>query len=123
MEKVNIAKSYGVDKVTKYYLTHTSAEEAIVLTQKELEALYLQLFNIILTPVEKLKPQLIIHETDCHGQGNVIYGDQIRSYTYDDGGMGDAKGAVQGLIEIGFIDPNDVTIIEGDEIYQHLNIK
>ena len=123
MEKVNIEKSYGADKVTRYYLTHPSADESIVLTQKELELLYLQLFNIILTPIEKLKPRLIVHETDCHGCGNVIYGDQIRSYTYDDGGMGDAKGTVQGLIEIGFIDPNDVTIIEGDEIYQHLNIK
>lgn len=123
MEKVNIEKSYGADKVTRYYLTHPSAEESIVLTQKELEALYLQLFNIVLTPKEKLEPQLIIHETDCHGQGNVIYGGQVRSYTYDDGGMGDVKGAVEGLIDIGFIDPNDVTIIEGDEIYQHLNIK
>ena len=123
MEAVNIEKSYGADKVTRYYLTHTSAEEAIVLTQKELEALYLQLFNILLTPKEKLKPQLIIHETDCHGQGCIVYNGKIHPYSYDDGEMGDAKGAVQGLIDIGFIDPNDVTIIEGDEIYQHLNIK
>jgi hypothetical protein len=123
MEKVNIEKSYGADKVVRYYLTHPSAEDSIILTQQELEGLYLQLFNIVLKPKEKLKPQLIIHETDCHGCGNVIYGNEVRSYTYDDGEMGDAMGAVQGLIDIGFIDPNDVTFIEGDEIYQHLNIK
>ena len=129
METVNIGKSYTKDKKLLYYLDHPSSDEAMVLNADELFDLYKQLSKICepYPKVDKLtdtpKPQLIIHETDCHGQGNVIYGDKIRSYTYDDGGMGDAKGAVQGLIDIGFIDPNDVTIIEGDEIYLHLNIK
>ena len=125
MEKVKIEKVYTVGKKDLYYLDHPSTEEAIVLNDEELENLYNQLSKLCRPQVEvdNPKPQLIIHETDCHGQGNVIYGDQVRSYSYDDGGLGDAKGAVEGLIDIGFIDPNDVTIIEGDEIYQHLNIK
>lgn len=123
MEKVNIEKSYGADKVTRYYLTHPSAEDSIILTQQELEGLYLQLFNIVLKPKEKLEPQLIVHETDCHGCGNVIYGNEVRSYTYDDGCFGDARATIEELIKIGFIDGNRVTVIEGDEIYQHLNIK
>jgi hypothetical protein len=69
------------------------------------------------------RPKLIIHETDCHGCGNIIYGNEVRSYTYDDGCFGDARATIEELIKIGFIDPNDVTIIEGDEIYLHLNIK
>ncbi len=130
MEKVNITSAYTKDEKLLYYLDHPSSDEAIVLNSEELLELYQYLGRLCKPTIaieeydkENPKPQLIIHETDCHGCGNVIYGDQIRSYTYDDGGMGDAMGAVQGLIDIGFIDPNDVTFIEGDEIYQHLNIK
>lgn len=123
MEIVNIEKSYGADKVTRYYLTHPSADESIILTQKELEALYLQLFNIVLTPKEKLEPKLIVHETDCHGCGCIVYEDKVYPYTYDDGELGDAKQTIKKLIDIGFIDADKVVFIEGDDIYQHLNIK
>ena len=64
--------------------------------------------------------KLYIHETDCHGCGNVIYEDKVRSYAYDDGEFGDAKATVQALIDIGFINPEDVVIIEGDDIYDYL---
>ena len=121
MEKVNIDKTNTIDKRILYYLSHPTADEPLRLEENEFKELYDQMRRKLTTSVPK--HQLIIHETDCHGQGNVIYGDKIRSYTYDDGGMGDVKGAVEGLIDIGFIDSNDVTIIEGDEIYQHLNIK
>ena len=129
MEKVNIEKVYTADKKVLYYLSHDSTDETMVLNEDELKDFYNQLYRKfgvmeqLLQKIDTPKPQLIIHETNSHGEGNVIYGDLIRSYTYDDGYMGDVKGAVEGLIEIGFIDPNDVTIIEGDEIYQHLNIK
>ena len=129
METVNITSVYTKDGKTLYYIDHPSADEAIVLNDEELSDLYQRLGKLCKPTIaieeydEVRKPHLIIHETDCHGCGNVIYGDKVRSYTYDDGSMGDAKGAVEGLIEIGFINPNDVTIIEGDEIYQHLNIK
>lgn len=120
METVNIEKTYGADKITRYYLTHPSADgTTMVLTKEELEHLYLQIHNLI-TPS---KPQLIIHETDCHGCGNIIYGNEVRSYTYDDGCFGDARATIEELIKIGFIDGNRVTVIEGDEIYLHLNIK
>ena len=67
-----------------------------------------------------MSKKLYIHETDCHSCGNVIYENLIRSYSYDDGGFGDAKATVQALIEIGFINPDDVVIIEGDQIYDYL---
>lgn len=69
------------------------------------------------------RPKLIIHETDCHGCGNVIYNGQVLSYSYDDGCFGDARATIEELIKIGFIDPDRVIIFKGDEIYNHLNIK
>ena len=33
--------------------------------------------------------KLYIHETDCHGQGNVIYKDKVRYYCYDGEKIGD----------------------------------
>jgi hypothetical protein len=64
--------------------------------------------------------KLYIHETDCHGCGNIIYEDKVRSYTYDDGEFGDARATVKALIDLGFINPDDVVFIEGDEIYDYL---
>ena len=63
------------------------------------------------------KPKLIIHETDCHGCGYVIYNGKTRYYSYD-GGIGDVRTVVQELIDIGFIDIEDVVILEDDEIYE-----
>lgn len=65
--------------------------------------------------------KLYIHETDCHGQGCFIYKDKVKYYTYDDNA--DIKVAVEELIDIGFINPDDVVFIEGDEIYEYLKEK
>lgn len=62
--------------------------------------------------------KLIIHETDCHGSGTIYYKGKIDGYAYDDNA--DVKTAVQSLIDIGFINPDDVVIFEGDEIYVEL---
>lgn len=63
--------------------------------------------------------RLYIHETDCHGCGNVIYKGQVHYYCYD-GESGDVKAAVKVLIDIGFINPDDVVFIDGDDIYDYL---
>lgn len=64
--------------------------------------------------------KLYIHETDCHGCGNIIYENKVEHYTYDDGEFGDARATVKALIDLGFINPDDVVFIEGDEIYDYL---
>lgn len=64
-----------------------------------------------------MSKKLIIHETDCHGCGTVIYNGHIAHYTYDDGYFGDVASTVQALIDIGFINKDDVKIFEGDELY------
>lgn len=66
------------------------------------------------------KPKLIIHETDCHGCGNVYYNGKTTSYTYDDGAWGDVRATVQELINIGFIDPKDVIIFDDNSDIYHL---
>lgn len=66
--------------------------------------------------------KLIIHVTDCHGCGKAIYGDKVQGYWYD-GEMGDIAGAVQFLIDLGFINPEDVCIFEDDEFYKHVELK
>lgn len=63
------------------------------------------------------KEKLIIHETDCHGCGTVVYKGNVDTYSYDDECTGDIRAAVQFLIDIGFIDEDEVRIIEGDDIY------
>jgi hypothetical protein len=60
--------------------------------------------------------KLIIHETDCHGSGRIYYKGYTDYYSYDDE-SGDIAAAVRALINIGFINPDDVLIYEGDEIY------
>lgn len=67
------------------------------------------------------KPKLIIHETDCHGCGNVYYKGRCDNYTYDDGEWGDIKTAVIKLIDIGFIKYEDVVIFtDDDNIYEYV---
>ena len=67
-------------------------------------------------PKEERKHKLIIHETDCHGCGRAYYNGKCTYYAYDDD-VGDLKSAVLGLIELGFINPEDVAIYEDDKIY------
>lgn len=62
---------------------------------------------------------LIIHETDCHGIGNVYYNGKQDHYSYDD--VGDVRQVVELLIAIGYIDPEDVRIYDDDNIYEELN--
>lgn len=57
--------------------------------------------------------KLIIHETDCHGCGTICYDGHTQYYAYDDE-MGDLRGAVNALIDIGFIDPESVEIFDGN---------
>ena len=61
------------------------------------------------------KKKLIIHETDCHGCGTYYYNGIAERYAYDD--VGDVKTVVQALIDIGFINPDNVIIIDNDNIY------
>lgn len=58
--------------------------------------------------------KLIIHETDCHGCGVVVYNGKVEQYSYDDGCWGDIRIAVEKLIEIGFINANDVIIFDSE---------
>lgn len=64
---------------------------------------------------------LIIHETDCHGCGTVYYnGTEVR-YSYDDE-IGDIRRAVEFLIEIGYVNPEDVLIFDDHKsIYEQLD--
>ena len=62
--------------------------------------------------------KLYIHETDCHGQGYFIYKDKVIPYAYDNNA--DMRVAVEELVNIGFINPDDVVIIKGEEIYDYL---
>lgn len=66
------------------------------------------------------KPKLIIHETDCHGCGNIYYNGQFDNYAYDDSYWGDVRLTVEALIKIGFIDPNDVIIFDDNKEVYHL---
>lgn len=66
------------------------------------------------------KPKLIIHETDCHGCGNIYYNGKFDNYTYDDSQWGDVRLTVESLIKIGFIDPNDVVIFDDNSDIYHL---
>lgn len=70
-----------------------------------------------------MSKKLIIHETNCHGCGTVIYNGHIVNYTYDDGYFGDVASTVQALIDIGFINKDDVKIFEGDDFYKFVEDK
>lgn len=64
--------------------------------------------------------KLIVHETDVHGNGYVQYNGNGFDYSYDSE-YGNVRGAVWGLIELGFIERDDVLFIDGDEIYEILD--
>ena len=71
---------------------------------------------------KRLNKKLFIHQTDYHGQGYFgIIGERktYDSYSYEDE-TGDIARAVNTLINIGFINPEDVLYIEGMEIYDYL---
>lgn len=118
---MNIEKALCVDNTPRYYITHESANESLVLTEKEFEDLRNQINLMLHKKPAESKPKLIIHETDCHGQGYAIYNGQVKYYCYDSE-EGDLKGAVEALIDIGFINPDEVVIIEGEKIYDYLKI-
>lgn len=60
------------------------------------------------------KPKLIIHETDCHGCGNIYYNGETDNYSYDDSYWGDVRLTVEALIKIGFINPEDVIVFDSN---------
>lgn len=66
--------------------------------------------------------KLIIHETDIHGCGWFYYNGETRQYFYDDDSSGNIKATIQALIEIGFINKDEVMIFEGEEIYKYIDI-
>jgi hypothetical protein len=70
--------------------------------------------------IEKIeKPKLIIHETDCHGCGNIYFNGNCDNYSYDDSYFGDVRLTVEALIKIGFIKAEDVVILTDDvEVYK-----
>jgi hypothetical protein len=65
--------------------------------------------------------KLIIHETDCHGCGVVHYEGRTKRYSYDDGELGDVRRTVESLIELGFINEEDVLIFDEyeNDIYNY----
>lgn len=65
----------------------------------------------------KKPSKLIIHETDCHGGGWVYYNKSFTPYSYEDE-TGDIRAAVEELIRLGFIEPEQVVIFEEEELYQ-----
>ena len=66
-----------------------------------------------------MNKMLLIHETDSHGSGFMMYEGQIMQYWHEDGT--NMRAAVNLLIEIGFIEKENVCILEGAEIYEFLN--
>ena len=66
--------------------------------------------------------KLIIHETDPHGCGTVVYDGITYHYAYDDDEIGDVWQAVSFLIGIKFINMDQIVFIQGDEIYEYLRI-
>ena len=64
--------------------------------------------------------KLIIHETDIHGSGYVQFNGNGFAY-WSDGECGNARVVIEELIKIGFINEEDVLIIEEDEIYEILD--
>lgn len=115
---MNIEKALGVDNIPRYYITHESANESLVLTEKELEDLRNQINLMLRQESASIKPKLYIHETDDHGEGYIICENRVQYYSYDD--TADMRVAVEELINIGFIDPDNIVIIKGEEIYNYL---
>ena len=73
---------------------------------------------------KRVNKKLFIHQTDYHGQGYYgIIGEKetYNSYSFEDCDTGgDIARAVQSLINIGFINPENVLYMEETEIYDHL---
>lgn len=72
---------------------------------------------------ERTHKKLFIHQTDHHGQGYFgIIGEKetFSPYSFEDCDTGDIATAVKALINIGFIHPSDVLLVEEMEIYEHL---
>lgn len=72
---------------------------------------------------KKFNKKLFIHQTDHHGQGYFgIIGEKetYNSYSYEDCYTGDIAKAVNVLINIGFINPDNVLYMEEMEVYDHL---
>ena len=74
------------------------------------------------------KHKLIIHETRNSGCGTLYFNGITTSYAYDDGKCGDIGMAVNFLIEIGFINDEDVLLFNdcgkkdsNENIYHYLN--
>ena len=79
--------------------------------------------NSIIKGTDKIdkneKPKLIIHETDGHGCGNIYFNGQCDNYSYDDSYFGDVRLTVEALIKIGFINTEDVVILDDNvEVYK-----
>ena len=62
---------------------------------------------------------LIVHETDCHGDGYVMFNGNVMRYWHED--CVNMKEAVKMLIELGFLNDVDVCVLEGEEVYTFLN--
>ena len=119
MEKVIINKLPLQDL---YDLRHPSIDDSMVLTPDEILDLKAQLVQKF-KPTKPTAPKLIIHETDCHGCGCIVYNGQVLPYAYDDGCFGDARATIEELIKIGFVDADRVVIFKENEIYDHLDIE
>lgn len=68
--------------------------------------------------MEEKRKKLIIHETDCHGCGNVYFDGKCDSYSYDDSYYGDLRLAVEALQKLGVPFGCEVEIYEEQEIYK-----
>ena len=118
---MNIEKALSVDNIPRYYITHESANESLVLTEKEFEDLRNQINHMLYQDPAGIKHKLYVHETDSHGQGYIIYNGKAEYYSYDDNA--EMRAAVEELIKIGFIKSEDVVVIRGEEIYDYLEEK
>ena len=68
-------------------------------------------------------PKLIVHETDCHGCGNIHFKGKTEYYSYDDSDSGDMRVAVQCLIRLGFIKKEQVLFFDDSDdhdIYSYI---
>ena len=79
------------------------------------------MINGFTEPPRTKRKKLIIHETDCHGCGNVYFDGKTASYSYDDSYYGDLRLAVNALQVLGVPFGCDVLIYDGDEIYEALD--
>lgn len=70
--------------------------------------------------------KLVIHETDPEGYGyfGVLgEGSNFRFYNFEDEETGDILTAVRNLINVGFINRDDVLFLKDKDIYNYLKEK